>query len=339
MATPTPSQYQAFVTNVETMIGQVYNEDMVDLVAPRISTTIPCTSSQLVLGWTGLLSKMRIWYGPRVVQEAAPQTYTVVPEPYENTLAIDRFTLDDDQFGVLYRQLPDLARQARRQADYELRDLIESSGGYTGTQQLGFYGINHWNTAQPVNFYNTNAGTYANDFTGGGFTPSSGPFSGQLIGGALSPTAFATVLQYMHSLIGEDNEVLGVTPTDMMVPNSLEVTARYIIQATMLAPATYGAFTYGSVSGQVGASDNMLSRFGINLIVNKFLKNMTRWYLLDNSKAFKPFLWVVREATKMVPRVNENDPNVFDSHILMWGQYNRVAPAWDFPFLSARSGT
>jgi hypothetical protein len=37
--------------------------------------------------------------------------------------------------------------------------------------------------------------------------------------------------------------------------------------------------------------------------------------------------------------VSENDPNVFDSHIMMWGVWNRVTPAWDFPFLSLRSGT
>src|SRR5215831_6905940 len=131
MGTPTPANFQAFVTNVETMIGAVYNEDMVDLVANQITSTIPCTSEQLVLGWTGLIPKMRIWSGPRVVNEAAPQTYVVVPKPFENTLAIDRFRLDDDQFGVMYRQLPDLARQARRQADYETRDLLEASGGWS----------------------------------------------------------------------------------------------------------------------------------------------------------------------------------------------------------------
>ena len=336
MATPTPAQFQAFVTNVDTSIGAVYNEDMVDLVAPRISSALSCSSQQMVLGWTGLLRKMRIWYGPRVVQEAAPQTYTIIPVPFENTLGIDRFTLDDDQFGVLYRQLPDLARQARRQPDLETRDLIENAGGWTGTPQTGFYGISHWSTAIPVNFYNSKQGTYANDFTGGGFTPSSGMFSGKLVGGALSPAAFGTLRQYMMSILGEDNEVLGVSPNCMMVPTSLEITAKYILQAQMLAPATYGAYT--TVGSQVGASDNILARFGVDLIVNKFLKDIGKWYLLDTTKSFKPFLWITREATRMVPRVNENDPSVFDSHTFLWGQWNRMAPAWGFPFLSARSG-
>src|SRR5437879_5761855 len=104
MGTPTPAQFQAFVTNVETAIGAVYASDMVDSVYGKITSTLPCTSEQLVLGWTGLIPKMRVWSGPRVVNEAAPQTYTIIPKPYENTLAIDRFRLDDDQFGVMYRQ-------------------------------------------------------------------------------------------------------------------------------------------------------------------------------------------------------------------------------------------
>lgn len=333
MATPTPASFQAFITNVETMIGQVYNEDMVDLIADKITTTLPCTSQQMVLGWTGLIPKMRPWFGPRVVNEAAPQTYTIVPLPYENTLAIDRFTLEDDQFGVLYRELPDMARQARRQKDYETRDLLEATGAYAGSVvQLGFDGLPHWNTAHPVNVYNPTQGTYANDFTGGGFT-----IGGTLIGGALGPTAFATLLQYAQTIKGEDNEVLGVTPSMMMVPTELRITAEYILKAMFLAPPAYGAFQ--QVSGQVGASDNMLRRMGVDLIVNKFLNNQTRWYLLDLTKAFKPFLWVVRNAVTMTPRVNENDPNVFDSHMFMWGQWNRVTPAWDYEFLSFRSGT
>lgn len=338
MATPTPAQFQAFVTNVNTLIGHVYDEERVDLVAEKITTELECKSQQMVFAWTGMIPKMRVWYGPRIVNEAAPQTYTVIPKPYENTLGIDRFTLDDDQFGVLYRQLPDMGRQKRRQKDYEFRDLLENSGAMTGAvNQGGFYGVNGFSQAIPINFYAASQGTYANDFTGGGYTPSSGMFSGQLVGGPLSPVAFSTVRQYMMSILGEDNEVLGVEPNAMMVPTPLEVTARYILQAEFLGPPSYGAFT--TVGSQVGASDNMLRKLGCELIVNKFLKNITRWYLLDLTKNMKPFLWVVRQEGALVPRVAETDPNVFDSHTLLWGMWNRVVPAWGFPFMYARSGT
>jgi phage major head subunit gpT-like protein len=121
-----------------------------------------------------------------------------------------------------------------------------------------------------------------------------------------------------------------------MVPTTLQVEAQFILKAMFLAPQTFGAY---SPSGtQVGAQDNMLRRFGVEPIVNKFLTSNTKWYMLDCTKAFRPFLWVVRESVKLVPRVNENDPNVFDSHMFQWGQWDRIAPGWSYPFLSAVSG-
>lgn len=332
MGTPTPAQFQAFVTNVNTMIGAVYETDDVESVYGQITTELPCSSEQLTLGWTGLIPKMRPWFGPRIVNEAAPQTYTIVPVPFENTLAIDRFRIDDDQFGVMYRQLPDLARQARRQPDYETRDLLEAAGVWgSASVQLGYDGLSHFNTAHPVNVYNTSQGTYSNKFTSGGQT-----IGGVLIGGALTTTGFATLLQYQQTILGEDGEKLGVTPSHLMVPTTLQVEAQYILKATFLAPQTFGA--YAPSGTQVGAQDNMLRRFGVEPIVNKFLTNTKNWFLLDCTKAVKPFLWVVREAVKMTPRTNENDPNVFDSHQFMWGQWDRIAPGWGYPFLSAISG-
>lgn len=335
----TPAAFATFVTTVETMIGAVY-ESTVDITYPQYVSTLPAiTSSQMVLGWTGMMPKARPWFGSRVMYEPAAQTYTIVPMPYELTYTIDRFKLDDDQYGIYYRTLPDMGRQWKRQPEYEVRDLLENSGVQTGFRQLGFDGLTHWNTAHPIDLYNPlinpgglfASGTYCNDFTGGGQT-----INDTLIGGSLSTTAFASLLQYMGMLPGEDGEVLGITPDVMLIPQTLQVEAQFILKSTMLASATWGAFA--PLTGQVGTADNMLSRFGVRPIVNKFLRQTKRWYLLDTTKAFKPFLWVPREAVKIVPRVNEADPVVFDQHRFVWGGWDRVTPAWDYPFLSARSG-
>lgn len=125
-------------------------------------------------------------------------------------------------------------------------------------------------------------------------------------------------------------------PTDMMVPATLQVEAMYILKATFLASPSWGAFS--PLTGQVGAADNQLAKLGVNLIVNRFLRNTKRWYLMDCSHAYKPLLWIVREAPRTVPRINENDPLVFDAHRYAWGGWDRVAPAWNYSWLFARSG-
>ena len=123
----TPSQFNVFVSTVNTLIGQAW-ADTVPVAYTKLCQSVPSNSSQEVYGWTGMLPKMRLWNGPRVVFEPAPQTYVLANQTFESTLSLDRFRLDDDQYGIYYRMLPDMARQAARQPDYMVRDLLENSG-------------------------------------------------------------------------------------------------------------------------------------------------------------------------------------------------------------------
>lgn len=327
----TPSNYSVFVTNVNAMIGAVYNQDDVASVWAKIATQFPATSKQLEFGWTGVMPKMRPWFGARQPHQPAPQTYTVKLQVFENTYSIDQFDLDDDMYGIYYRMLPDLARQAKRHPDYQIRDLIEASGIQgSASIQLGFDGLTHWNSAHPINLYDSSAGTYTNTTLGGQ------SIGGVTIGGTFSPTAFTSVYEYMMTIKGEDGERLGIKPNILMHPPTLETEVQLVLKSTFFSPPAWGA--YSPISSQVGAADNPLRRFGVEPLMNQFLNDNDNWFLLDTTKAFKPFLWIVRNETVTVPRVNPNDDNVFTTHMFQYGQWNRVAPAWDYAFLSHRSG-
>lgn len=339
----TPSNYTAFITTVDTTVGAVWSEMSTDETEGMWVTDHPMQGgSQITFGWTGLMPKARPWFGSRVLYEPAPQTYTVIPIPYELTYTIDRFVLEDSDvntMSIFWRMLPDMARQWRRQKCYEVRDLLENSGIQTGSRQNGLDGLTYFNTAHPIDIYNPNiyvnnplfpSGTYCNDFIGGQ------SINGVTIGGALTVLSFTSLLQYMCSIPGEDGENLGVRPDKLMVPNTLQVEAQFILKATMLAPPLYGNWSQSAT--QVGASDNMLARMGIEPVVNPFLKKSTRWYLFDTKRSFRPVLWITREAPRTVPRVNENDQLVWDSHRFAWGGWDRVMPAWGPSFLGARSG-
>ena len=323
-----PASFNIFKSTINTMVGQAYSTTPTHY--QRFCTTLPSSSSQQVYGWTGMLAKPRLWTGPRVTIEAAPQTYTVVNLPYEETVAIDRFELDDDQYGIYYRILPDLARQTKRLPDYWVRDLLENVGigAQTPGIQNGFDGLTAFNTAHPVDLYNAAAGTYSNDFTGGGMT-----IGGQLVGGAFGVTALATLREYMRSFKAEDQERMGIVPDLVMIPVQLELEAELIVKSMFMAPPAWA-----TVTGQVGAADNPMRRFGLEVMVNELLISNTKWYLMDTTKALKPLIWQVREAPRMVPRVNENDPMVIDEHRFSWNAWGRAAPGWGFSWLFTRSG-
>lgn len=325
-----PSNFATFVTNASTMVRQAYSSAPISY--PEYVTTIPTSTEVYLDGWIGRMPKGREWIGPRVSNEPAPQTYQTTVLPFELTYTFDRFFADDDQYGVYYPMLQDLALQAKMLPEYQLRDFIEASGAYAGaTSQQGLDGVSFFNTAHPVDFYNAGAGTYVNDFTGGGVS-----VGGVTVGGALSAAAFGSVAEYMMTLKAEDGERLGITPDLLIIPPTLMGAAEYILKNAFSAPQTWD--TFGALGTQVGAADNIYRRFGVRYLINKHLASNTKWYIGDTTKAIKPLRWIQHTAPVFVQRVNENDPVVFDNHAFIWGWWARGVPAWSYPWLMARSG-
>ena len=342
MITPSPA-FSTFITNVNTMIGEVY-DTTIPLFADQVATTIPISTHFLLLGWTTMLDKFRVWNGPRYTKEPAPATQIYEVLPYELTIALDRFRMDDDtsMYGIYYRIFADMARQAKRWADYELRDMIEDAGAYTPAyRQAGLDGGPAFSTSHPVDLYNAAissaiGSTYCNDFTGGGVTVTYNKTGGTfttLVGGAFSPTAFATLAEYMRLIPAEDGEAWGITPNKLMHAPQLQQEVELVLKSTFFAPAAWG-----TIGSQVGAADNPLRRFGVEPLVNPLLKTVGTWYLMDTTKALKPFIWGLHTAPQWTPRVNENDPIVFDEHRYTWGAWGRATPAWGFSQTFARSG-
>lgn len=340
--TITPAQYAAWITTVDTRLSQIYSEIGAAETHNQWATTQTMQGSIYSAGWTGRMPKARPWYGSRVVHEPAPQTYQVEPIPYELTYALDRFKLDDSDVNgtsIFWRMLPDMVRQWRLQPEYELRDLLEAAGiqGTTARQQ-GLDGLSFFNASHPIDLYLPafnfggffTGGVYCNDFIGGVSVAS------VTVGGALSPTAITSINAYMKSIPGEDGEVLGVQPDVIMVPNALELEANIILKSMFWAPPTWGAFA--PLTGNVGAADNMMARMGLRPLVNPYLRNPKNYYLFDTTHGVKPLLWIMREAPRVVPRLQENDPIVFDQHKYTWGGWDRAAAAWNFSWLAARSG-
>lgn len=332
----TPAQLDRFLVTLNTSIGETYSSTPVRY--PEFSSTVPCESEQMSFAWIGRLDKMRLWTGSRVTHEPAPQTYTVTPQPFELTETIDRFRLDDDHMGVYMRTIPEMGLQAKRWPDLQMRDMLQNKGAWTGTPQNGLDGLTFFNTAHPVDLYDASKGTYSNDFTGGpvnvAYKKPDGSTVNVATGGALNVNPLATVYEYMTQLSGEDGEPVGVTPNVLLVPPALRLEAETLVKSTFFAPPAWGG-----ISSQVGAADNAFRRFGLEPVIWEILNSdATTWYMLDTTKAYRPLIWVLREAPTWAYRVAETDPSVFDAHKFLYGVWARGCPAWGFSWLMVRSG-
>ena len=334
----TPTNWLPLITLASTTVRAAWST--IPVFYPINTTTVEMGNKSVYEdAWMGRMPKMRLWSGPRVYQEPAPQTYTATPEPFEITYTLDRFRYDDDSFGVFYPLLLDLAEQTKKWPDYQRRDLLEATGAWSSTSdQAGLDGLSFFNTAHLCNIYssaaaNLNTGTsYCNDFTGGGVTINSAT-----VGGAFSYTALLTLIEYMSTIRAEDGERLHVTPTHLEHPSALRGEVEAALRNT-LAANSVGYASWGATQTQVGATENVVARMGIMPLENKDLASFTKWYLQDNSKAIKSMRWLLREAPAITPRVSEDDPRVFDFHQYTWGGWARGAPIWSPSWLMARSG-
>jgi phage major head subunit gpT-like protein len=322
------------LTTASTLVNEAYRNFQHDQWSPKVSTNFPVASEVLIMGWMGIMPKMRGWFGPRVVNSPNPETYTVTPLPYENTYGLDRFKFDDDQYGIYYPLLVDFAQAMARWQNFETRDLLEATGLYSSTsRQAGLDGLSHWNTAHPVDVYAPSKGTFVNDFTGGGVS-----IGGVTVGGRIGVVSLTSMYEYMGTIKGQNNERLGVRPSHVMVPQNLRAEVDFLLKNQFMAPPTWGGFGNAGFGSQVGAADNQIRRFSLDYIVNEDLASASIWYLLDNTRAMKPFGWALRSAPTTTTRTNESDPIVFDTHTFAWGTWARACPTWTPAFLSARSG-
>jgi len=320
-----PSNIALFFTTVDTSYWDAFNTTPV--INPMIATEIPTNSEIWTAGWIGSLDKLRIWEGPRITRSAAPQTYSVTPKPFELTLGIDQFKVEDDTYGIYYPMAQGMAIQAKKAPDYELRDLINNTGGWTGAPQKCADGLTQWNTAHPVDVYDSAKGTYCNDYRGGVSV------DGITIGGALSLAAFATVYQQMALRKNQSGEAMGLMVDTLLNSPMLKLTADSILQAQFLASPTIGNLT-----GQVGSAENMLRGWATPLTWGDLGSYPNRWYELVTKQPVKPFLIINRKAPEYTTLTNPNDPAVFASHTFTLGVNSRFAPGWGPTFLSSISG-
>lgn len=337
MPFPIPSNWAPVITQVSTSIRQAWSSVPVEY--PLYTTEVNSDKEVWEDAWIGRMPKFRLWSGSRVYNSPNPQTYRVKPEPFELSYTIDMFKWMADGFGVFYPLITDFALQSALWKEYQMRDLIEASGAWgSTTSQKGLDGLSNFNTAHQTNIYSLTAGTlnagtaYCNDFTSGGVA-----INGVTVGGALSATAILTMIEYMATIRAEDGERLKVRPTHLMHPPSLRAEVEYNLK-NMMAAQSVGYTTYGAAQTQVGATDNVTARMGVQPHENDNLASFTKYYLMDCSKSVKPLRFVLFMSPTMTPLVQPNDSIVVNNHQFAWVGTAVGAPAWSPAWLIARSG-
>ncbi|MGZ9811281.1 Mu-like prophage major head subunit gpT family protein [Pseudoroseicyclus sp. H15] len=66
----------------------------------RIATEVPSSTGSNTYGWLGKFPQMREWIGERIIRNLAEHGYTIVNRDFEDTVAVDRNSILDDELGI-----------------------------------------------------------------------------------------------------------------------------------------------------------------------------------------------------------------------------------------------
>lgn len=262
--------YKSFSTIFNEQLALVLTKAMWPLVAMEV----PSTGESTDYPWLGAFPSMKEWVGERAVKDLEAFQYTIRNKNFEATVSVDRNKIEDDQVGVYKPLIQGLAHSAAIHPDQLVWSLLKAgfaglcydgqyffdtdhpvgdstasnSGGGSGT---GWYLLDLSRPIKPLVLQTRRKPEFvsmddpANDnvfrrreyLYGVDDRKNVGYGLWQLAYGSkqtLDAANYAAARTAMASLTNEEGQPMGIVPTHLVVPNSLEASARAVVKAETL---------------------------------------------------------------------------------------------------------
>lgn len=259
----------------------------------EIAMLSPSTTSQNVYVWFDKFPRMRRWVGEKLVKSLKAFKYTIENEDFEATVAVDRNDIEDDQLGQ-YTVLAQSAGESSRQLPDEL--VGEAVNGVFANEC--FDGQYVCDTDHPVG-----DGTVSNKITAVLSVATQ----------ALADASLGAAISMMEQFKDEEGRPLGCKPTVLLVGPALRMTATALLTNDRLE------------DGKPNPYKNALK-----LVVSPWITSTTAWFVLDTSKAIKPFIYQERKKAVFVSQTSMEADSVFSHKEYKFGAEARGASGYGF---------
>ena len=111
----------------------------------KVATRVPSSTREEKYGWLGKVPGMREWIGDRVIHNLAQHDYAIRNKDFEDTIAVDRNDIEDDQYGVYAPMFTLLGEAVAAHPNQLVFDLLK--GGF---DTLCYDGQYFFDTDHPV---------------------------------------------------------------------------------------------------------------------------------------------------------------------------------------------
>lgn len=261
----------------------------------KIAMRVPSGSEETVHQWLSRFPQMREWVGEKVLSALRAYQYSIRNRRWETTIEVSRDHLADDNLGIYAAQARLAGESARRLPDEIVMDLVND-----GFDNRCFDGKSFFATDHPY------AGSEA--FSNKGTKA----LNGSTI--AKAKASYGAARTAMLKASDETGRPLGTKPTILLVPPALEDTARSLTSADRLEDGKANIY-----------------RGTAEVVCDARLTSDTAWFLIDGSRAVKPFIYQEREAPRVVQMTDMGSEMVFLRGVWLFGAEARAAGGYGFP--------
>jgi phage major head subunit gpT-like protein len=254
---------------------------------------VPTTTRSNDYKWLSGFPKKRKWVGEKHVKSFEAHGYTINNDDWEATVEVERKDIEDDELGLYSIRTQMAGESAAQLPDEIVADLV--NGAFTNTCFDGQY---FCDTDHPVG-----AGTVSNKLT-------------VALSAATQAAAIASLgaaLTAMRSFKDEEGRPLGCRPTLLVVPPALADIANILAVNPTLDDGKPNPY-----KGQ------------LQVLVFDRATSSTAWFVLDTTKAVKPFIYQERKKPVFVSQVNPDADDVFSRGVYKYGAEARAAGGYGF---------
>ena len=137
----------------------------------QVAQQVTSTGSGEDYGWIGEAPRLRKWIGPRMLRELKAHKYTIDNEPYEGTVKVPRWDIEDDRIGVYDMQAAQLGTATRMWPDDVVFTAFEA-----GDASVCYDGQFFFDTDHPVGRAEEGTNTTASNLLDDGGAMASHPW-------------------------------------------------------------------------------------------------------------------------------------------------------------------
>jgi len=281
----------AIFLNLSKVFNQTFNE--VEVEYPAIAMVVPSNGAYVDYRWLANFPQMKEWIGKKHITKLAEYDYVIRNKDYAATIEVRRNDIEDDQMGIYKPQAESAAWSAKQHPD-----------------ELVFEAVNKAFTAKCYDGQPMISGSHK---VGKLTFSNKGTKKLSIASLAAAQASYGVARTTMMKFKDESGRPLNVKPNILLVPPAQEDVANALMTVDRLED--------GKPNPYKGAA---------KVQVSTRLTDDDAWFLLDNTKPVKPFVYQVRKKPVFVSQTNMESPSVFMEGVFFFGAEARGAAGYGF---------